>query len=173
MKKFFSFSGTISGKTFLLRTLFVLVMCIPILIATISKWTSYFISLSGFDISDPSIENQMEIQKFGDELALKIAENPDFYISDFINSFSFFWILIFLTCIVPVIWFGFANYYKRISALFYEQRNNVFFAVIAFDVISDILILKYDTGSFFLTVISPLIFVYLIASNSKIDTHEG
>ena len=115
----------------------------------------------------------MEIQKFGDELALKIAENPDFYISDFINSFSFFWILIFLTCIVPVIWFGLANYYKRISALFYEQRNNVFFTVIAFDVISDILILKYDTGSFFLTLISTLIFAFLIASNSKIESHEG
>ena len=148
-------------------------MCIPFLIATISKWTSYFMSLSQFDISDPSIENQMEIQKFGDELALKIAENPDFYLNDFMNSFSLLWILVFLVCIVPVIWFGLANYYKRISALFYEQRNNVFFAVVAFDVISDILILKYNTGSFILGTISTLIFVYLIISNSKMDSHQG
>ncbi len=148
-------------------------MCIPFLIATISKWTSYFMSLSQFDISDPSIENQMEIQKFGDELALKIAENPDFYLNDFMNSFSLLWILVFLVCIVPVIWFGLANYYKRISALFYEQRNNIFFAVVAFDVISDILILKYNTGSFILGTISTLIFVYLIISNSKMDSHQG
>ncbi len=148
-------------------------MCIPFLIATISKWTSYFMSLSQFDISDPSIENQMEIQKFGDELALKIAENPDFYLNDFMNSFSLLWILVFLICIIPVIWFGLANYYKRISALFYEQRNNVFFAVVAFDVISDILILKYNTGSFILGTISTLIFVYLIISNSKMDSHQG
>ena len=148
-------------------------MCIPFLIATISKWTSYFMSLSQFDISDPSIENQMEIQKFGDELALKIAENPDFYLNDFMNSFSLLWILVFLVCIIPVIWFGLANYYKRISALFYEQRNNVFFAVVAFDVISDILILKYNTGSFILGTISTLIFVYLIISNSKMDSHQG
>ena len=173
MKKYFSFSGTISGKTFFLRTLFIIVMCIPFLIATISKWTSYFMSLSQFDISDPSIENQMEIQKFGDELALKIAENPDFYLNDFMNSFSLLWILVFLVCIVPVIWFGLANYYKRISALFYEQRNNIFFAVVAFDVISDILILKYNTGSFILGTISTLIFVYLIISNSKMDSHQG
>lgn len=148
-------------------------MCIPFLIATISKWTSYFMSLSQFDISDPSIENQMEIQKFGDELAQKIAENPDFYLNDFMNSFSLLWILVFLVCIVPVIWFGLANYYKRISALFYEQRNNIFFAVVAFDVISDILILKYNTGSFILGTISTLIFVYLIISNSKMDSHQG
>ena len=148
-------------------------MCIPFLIATISKWTSYFMSLSQFDISDPSIENQMEIQKFGDELALKIAENPDFYLNDFMNSFSLLWILVFLVCIVPVIWFGLANYYKRISALFYEHRNNVFFAVVAFDVISDILILKYNTGSFILGTISTLIFVYLIIYNSKMDSHQG
>ncbi len=148
-------------------------MCIPFLIATISKWTSYFMSLSQFDISDPSIENQMEIQKFGDELALKIAENPDFYLNDFMNSFSLLWILVFLVCIIPVIWFGLANYYKRISALFYEQRNNIFFAVVAFDVISDILILKYNTGSFILGTISTLIFVYLIISNSKMDSHQG
>jgi hypothetical protein len=130
-------------------------------------------SLSQFDISDPSIENQMEIQKFGDELALKIAENPDFYLNDFMNSFSLLWILVFLVCIIPVIWFGLANYYKRISALFYEQRNNIFFAVVAFDVISDILILKYNTGSFILGTISTLIFVYLIISNSKMDSHQG
>jgi hypothetical protein len=130
-------------------------------------------SLSQFDISDPSIENQMEIQKFGDELALKIAENPDFYLNDFMTSFSLLWILVFLVCIIPVIWFGLANYYKRISALFYEQRNNIFFAVVAFDVISDILILKYNTGSFILGTISTLIFVYLIISNSKMDSHQG
>ena len=173
MKKYFLFSGTISGKTFFLRTLFIIVMCIPFLIATISKWTSYFMSLSQFDISDPSIENQMEIQKFGDELALKIAENPDFYLNDFMNSFSLLWILVFLVCIIPVIWFGLANYYKRISALFYEQRNNIFFAVVAFDVISDILILKYNTGSFIIGTISTLIFVYLIISNSKMVSHQG
>jgi hypothetical protein len=89
------------------------------------------------------------------------------------NSFSLLWILVFLVCIIPVIWFGLANYYKRISALFYEQRNNIFFAVVAFDVISDILILKYNTGSFILGTISTLIFVYLIISNSKMDSHQG
>ena len=34
MKKFFTFSGTISGKTFLLRTLFIIVMCIPLIIVS-------------------------------------------------------------------------------------------------------------------------------------------
>ena len=44
-------TGTISGKTFLLRTLFIIVMCIPLIIVSIAKWTTYFMSLSEFDIS--------------------------------------------------------------------------------------------------------------------------
>ena len=69
MKKFFSFAGTISGTTFFLRTLFTIVLSIPLIITLISKWTSYFTSLGNFDISDMSLENQMAIQAFGDELA--------------------------------------------------------------------------------------------------------
>ena len=103
MKKFFSFSQTISGKTFLLRTLFTVVLSFPILIALISKWTSYFMSLGNFDISDSSIENQMEIQSFGDELAQKIAENPEFYLNDFIDSFTIGWIFIFILTMTPPI----------------------------------------------------------------------
>ena len=173
MKKYFSFSSTISGKSFFLRSLFLIIMCIPLIIALFTKWTYYFIGLGDFDISNTSFENQAQIQKFGDELGMKIAENPEFYLNDFMSSFTVLWIIIFLACIIPVIWFGLVNYYKRISALFYEQRNNIFFAVVTFDVISDIIILKYNTGSFILGIISILIYVYLIVENSEIDLHNG
>ena len=79
MNKFFSFAGNISGTTFFLITLFTIVLSIPLIITLISKWTSYFTTLGNFDISDPSLENQMAIQAFGDELAQKIADNPEFY----------------------------------------------------------------------------------------------
>ena len=126
MKKYFSFSGTISGTTLLLRTLFTAVLSIPIIIALISKWTSYFVSLGNFDLSDPALENQMAIQAFGDELAQKIADNPEFYLNDFLNSFTFGWVLIFVLSVIPAIWFGLATYYKRVSALFFDQRKQVF-----------------------------------------------
>ena len=174
MKKFFSFSGTISGKIFFLRTLFVIVLTIPLIIAAISKWTAYFMSLGEFDISDPSVENQMEIQRFGDELAMKIVENPEFYLNDFLSSFSFIWILLFIVCALLPIWFGLATYYKRISALFYEQRNGVFLALVLFEVVSDYIVFNSSgVVNTLVTFLGLLIFVFLVFYSSKFETHEG
>tara|TARA_Y100000766_G_scaffold195299_1_gene167875 strand:- start:1438 stop:1962 length:525 start_codon:yes stop_codon:yes gene_type:complete len=174
MKKFFSFSDTISGKTFVLRTLFNIVLAFPILIALISKWTTYFTSLGGFDLSDPSIENQMEIQSFGDELALKMSENPEFYLNDFMNSFTFGWIFIIFLCAIPPIWFGLATYYKRVSALFYDQRKGVFASLVLFDVVSDYIVLT--SSGIINTIVSSfgvIIFAFLVFYNSKFENHEG
>ena len=174
MKKYFSFAGTISGTTLFLRTLFNIVLSIPLIIALISKWTSYFTSLGNFDISDPSIDNQMAIQAFGDELAQKIAENPEFYLNDFLNSFTFGWILIFVLSVIPAIWFGLATYYKRVSALFFDQRKQVFAALIIFDIVSDYIVLS-NSGiiSTIVSSIGILIFIFLVFSNSKFENHEG
>ena len=174
MKKFFSFSQTISGKTFFLRTLFTVVLSFPILIALISKWTSYFMSLGDFDISDPSIENQMEIQSFGDELAQKIAENPEFYLNDFMDSFTIGWIVIFILTMIPPIWFGLATYYKRVSALFYDQRKEIFTALILFEIVSDYIVLS-NSGiiTTMVSLIGLIIFAFMTFYNSKFEKHEG
>ena len=174
MKKFFSFSETISGKTFILRTLFTVVLSFPILVALISKWTSYFISLGDFDISDPSMENQMEIQSFGDELAQKMAENPEFYLNDFMDSFTIGWIVIFILTMIPPIWFGLATYYKRVSALFYNQRKEIFAALILFEIVSDYIVLS-NSGIItnVVSLIGLIIFAFLTLNNSKFEKHEG
>ena len=174
MKKFFSFSETISGKTFFLRTLFTVVLSFPILVALISKWTSYFISLGDFDISDPSMENQMEIQSFGDELAQKMAENPEFYLNDFMDSFTIGWIVIFILTMIPPIWFGLATYYKRVSALFYDQRKEIFAALILFEIVSDYIVLS-NSGIItnVVSLIGLIIFAFLTLYNSKFEKHEG
>ena len=174
MKKYFSFSGTISGTTLLLRTLFTAVLSIPIIIALISKWTSYFVSLGNFDLSDPALENQMAIQAFGDELAQKIADNPEFYLNDFLNSFTFGWVLIFVLSVIPAIWFGLATYYKRVSALFFDQRKQVFLALVLFDIVSDYIVLS--SSGIITTIVSSigiLIFIFLVFYNSKFENHEG
>ena len=174
MKKFFSFSETISGKTFILRTLFTVVLSFPILVALISKWTSYFMSLGDFDISDPSMENQMEIQSFGDELAQKMAENPEFYLNDFMDSFTIGWIVIFIFTMIPPIWFGLATYYKRVSALFYDQRKEIFAALILFEIVSDYIVLS-NSGIItnVVSLIGLIIFAFLTLNNSKFEKHEG
>ena len=174
MKKFFCFSGTISGTTFLLRILFVFLLMFPFLVAIIAKWTTYFMSLGNFDISDQSMENQMEIQSFGDELAQKISENPEFYLNDFMLSFTYGWIFIFIICFIPPVWFALATSYKRVSALFFEQRKEVFIAIILFDIVSDYIFLT-NTGiiNSILSLIGMLIFAFLIFNNSKFEKHEG
>ena len=178
MKKFFSFAGTISGTTFFLRTLFTIVLSIPLIITLISKWTSYFTSLGNFDISDPSLENQMAIQAFGDELAQKIADNPEFYLNDFLNSFTFGWILLLVLSVIlfgfVAPWFTLATYYKRVSALFFEQRKQVFLALVTFDIVSDYIVLS--NSGILTTIVSSigiLIFVFLVFNNSKFENHEG
>ena len=174
MKKFFCFSETISGKTFFLRTLFAVVLSFPILILLISKWTSYFMSLGDFDIYDSSIENQMEIQSFGDELALKIAENPEFYLNDFMDSFTIGWVFIFILTIILPIWFGLATYYKRVSALFYDQRKEIFTALVIFEIVSDYILLS-NSGiiTTIVSLIGLIIFAFLTLNNSKFEKHEG
>ena len=174
MKNFFSFAGTISGTSFIMRILFTMILSIPLIIALISKWTSYFISLGNFDISDPSLENQMAIQDFGDELAQKIADNPEFYLNDFLNSFTFGWILLFILSVIPAIWFGLATLYKRVSALFFDQRKKIFLALVLFDVVSRYIVLS--NSGILTTIVSSvgiLIFVFLVLNNSKFENHEG
>ena len=135
---------------------------------------SLFHVLGNFDVSDPSAENQMEIQRFGDELAMKIVENPEFYLNDFLSSFSFIWILLFIVSVIPPIWFGFATYYKRISALFYEQRNGVFLALVLFEVVSDYIVFNSSgVVNTLVTFLGLLIFVFLVFYSSKFETHEG
>ena len=174
MKKFFSFAGTISGSTFFLRILFTIVLSIPLIITLISKWTSYFTFLGNFDISDPSLENQMAIQAFGDELAQKIADNPEFYLNDFLNSFTFGWILLFVLSLIPAIWFGLATYYKRISSIFHSNRIKMFFFLVIVEITLDIFALYFGGISFWICYfISLIIFLFLVIYNSPIGEHNG
>ena len=74
----------------------------------------------------------------------------------------------------PAIWFGLATYYKRVSALFFEQRKQVFLALVTFDIVSDYIVLS--NSGILTTIVSSigiLIFVFLVFNNSKFENHEG
>jgi predicted membrane chloride channel (bestrophin family) len=80
---------------------------------------------------------------------------------------------------IPAIWFSIASHYKRVSALFYENRKNIFAILIGFKLISDATGLGILSSFSFLktpfSIITVLIFIFLVFKNSDIDKddHEG
>lgn len=179
MKKYFQFNGTINGTNFLLRSLFSIVLSIPLIIVMIA-----FAVIVGFELLDTAGIDISEIQEAGTfdqtELEEKIEDtfkdNPEELVSLFKNAFTPFWIISFILTLIPVIWFGLATYYKRVSALFYENRLNVFICLLIFEISSDIIVFKFDNWLDTVFMIgSILVFLYMILKDSGIqpDDHEG
>jgi hypothetical protein len=104
----------------------------------------------------------------------KIEENPDEFFESLTQSITPFWIISIVCLLLPVMWFSLAQYYKRVSALFYENRLNVFAGLIVFELIADIVAIKYDNwiGTVFI-IGSLLIFFFMVLKDSGIEEHEG
>ena len=168
MLKFFQFSETISGTTFFLRQLFSLILAIPAMIVLTSLAASYMIS--------EGIVNAGSIDESAVE---KIQENPEQFFSDLWSYMSSGWLISLFVAYLPALWFSLASAYKRISALFYENRNNLFAAYFGFGLINNAISLGIlESLSFldtFFTIISLLIFFFLVFKSSEIekDDHEG
>ncbi len=172
MLKFFQFSGTISGTTYFLRMLFTILLSIPGIILIFSFFGSYLMNEGFIDMNNPEGFDQLAFQE-------QIEANPEEFFSNLWSSFSSGWIISLIIAFLPAMWFTLASYYKRISALFYENRNNIFAIIIGFEVIADATTFGVLSSISFLSttfsVISILIFLFLIFKNSDIDKddHEG
>ena len=172
MKKFFQFSGTISGTTLFLRILFTILLSIPGIIIIISFFTNYIISEGIIDMNNPENFDQAAFQE-------SIEENPEEFFSNIYNSISGNWIIALVFSFIPAIWFSLASYYKRVSALFYENRKNVFAIYVGFELIQDETSFGILSALSFLktpfSIISLIILLFLIFKNSDIekDDHEG
>lgn len=167
MKKFFQFSGTINGTTYLLRMLFTIVLSIPALIMIFAFFGVFAIEYAEIDMQNPESFDQAAFEK-------KIEENPDEFFESLTQSITLFWIISIVCLFLPVMWFSLAQYYKRVSALFYENRLNVFAGLIVFELIADIVAINYDNwiGTVFI-IGSLLIFFFMVFKDSGIEEHEG
>ena len=68
------------------------------------------------------------------------------------------------------------TYYKRVSALFYENRLNVFFGLLVFEIAADFIVIKFDNWLNTVFMIgSLLIFLFMLIKDSGIqpEDHEG
>ena len=167
MKKFFQFSGTINGTTYFLRMLFSIVLSIPAIIIIFAFFGVFAIEYAEIDMQNPEGFDQQAFEE-------KIESNPDEFLEALKTSFTPFWIISIIISLIPVIWFGLASYYKRVSALFYDKRLNVFIGLLVFEILADIMTIKFDNwiGNLFMAA-QIIVLLFMLFKNSGIEEHEG
>ena len=175
MKKFFQFSGTINGTTYLLRLLFTILMSIPLLVISIMGLSTAVFGYLGYDLEEAATFGPQEQQEMGEKLGMAMVENPSEVMSGLISNISGGIIIAFIVFLIPVVWFYWATCYKRISALFPSTAFKVFIGFIVIEAVLDIL--PIAVGGSTLTAFSAIlglgIFIFLLSKNSTIGEHDG
>ena len=175
MKKFFQFSGTINGTTYLLRLLFTILMSIPLLVISMTGLGTAVFGYLGYDLEEAATFGPQEQQEMGEKLGMALVENPSEVMSGLISNISAGIIIGFIVFLIPVVWFYWATCYKRISALFPSTAFKVFIGFIVIEAVLDIL--PIAVGGPTITAFSALvglgIFIFLLSKNSTIGEHDG
>ena len=177
MKRFFAFNGTISGSTFILRTLFSIVLSIPFIVIVFAMLGTIVFSYMDIDLASADGMSMAESNAIGEDAGIKIAEEimkigPMAWFSQNISSF---WIIATILSLIPVIWFGLATYYKRISALFYSNRVKAFIAFFIAELTLDVIGLSSGNNTVYwvCALISLGIFGFLLFKDSPVGEHDG
>jgi uncharacterized membrane protein YhaH (DUF805 family) len=175
MKKYFQFSGTINGTTYLLRLLFTMLMSIPLLVISIMGLGTAVFGYLGYDLEEAATFGPQEQQEMGEKLGMAMVENPSEVMTGLISNISGGIIIAFIVFLIPVIWFYWATCYKRISALFPSTAFKVFIGFIVIEAILDILpiALGGSTMTAFSAIVGLGIFIFLLSKNSTIGEHDG
>ena len=175
MKKFFQFSGTINGTTYLLRLLFTILMSIPLLVISMMGLGTAVFGYLGYDLEEAATFGPQEQQEMGEKLGMAMVENPSEVMSGLISNISAGIIIAFIVFLIPVVWFYWATCYKRISALFPSTAFKVFIGFIVIEAVLDILPIAIggSTVTAFSAIVGLGIFIFLLTKNSTIGEHDG
>tara|TARA_B100000123_G_C25583244_1_gene363667 strand:- start:6 stop:533 length:528 start_codon:yes stop_codon:yes gene_type:complete len=175
MKKYFQFSGTINGTTYLLRLLFTMLMSIPLLVISMMGLGTAVFGYLGYDLEEAATFGPQEQQEMGEKLGMAMVENPSEVMSGLISNISGGIIIAFIVFLIPVVWFYWATCYKRISALFPSTAFKVFIGFIVIEAILDILPIAVggSTITAFSAIVGLGIFIFLLSKNSTIGEHDG
>ena len=175
MKKFFQFSGTINGTTYLLRLLFTILMSIPLLVISMMGLGTAVFGYLGYDLEEAATFGPQEQQEMGEKLGMAMVENPSEVMSGLISNISAGIIIAFIVFLIPVVWFYWATCYKRISALFPSTAFKVFIGFVLIEAVLDILPIAVggSTMTAFSAIVGLGIFIFLLSKNSTIGEHDG
>ena len=175
MKKYFQFSGTINGTTYLLRLLFTMLMSIPLLVISMMGLGTAVFGYLGYDLEEAATFGPQEQQEMGEKLGMAMVENPSEVMSGLISNISVGIIIAFIVFLIPVIWFYWATCFKRISALFPSTAFKVFIGFVLIEAVLDILPIAVggSTMTAFSAIVGLGIFIFLLSKNSTIGEHDG
>ena len=175
MKKYFQFSGTINGTTYLLRLLFTILMSIPLMVISVIGLGTAVFGYLGYDMEEAATFGPQEQQEMGEKLGMAMVENPSEVMSGLISNISGGIIIAFIVFFIPVVWFYWATCYKRISALFPSTAFKVFIGFIVIEAVLDILPIAVggSTITAFSAIVGLGIFIFLLSKNSTIGEHDG
>ena len=174
MKKYFQFSGTINGTTYLLR---LLLQCLCLSLSFLFPiWGELAVfGYLGYSMEDAATFGPQEQQEMGEKLGMAMVENPSEVMSGLISNISAGIIIAFIVFLIPVVWFYWATCYKRISALFPSTAFKVFIGFIVIEAVLDILPIAIggSTVTAFSAIVGLGIFIFLLSKNSTIGEHDG
>ena len=175
MKKYFQFSGTINGTTYLLRLLFTMLMSIPLLVISMIGLGTAVFEYLGYDLEEAATFGPQEQQEMGEKLGMAMVENPSEVMTGLISNISGGVIIAFIVFLIPVVWFYWATCYKRISALFPSTAFKVFIGFIVIEAVLDILPIAVGGSTIiaFSAIAGLGIFIFLLSKNSTIGEHDG
>ena len=175
MKKYFQFSGTINGTTYLLRLLFTMLMSIPLVVISLMGLGTAVFGYLGYDLEEAATFGPQEQQEMGEKLGMAMVENPSEVMTGLISNISVGIIIAFIVFLIPVVWFYWATCYKRISALFPSTAFKVFIGFIVIEAVLDILPIAVggSTITAFSAIVGLGIFIFLLSKNSTIGEHDG
>ena len=175
MKKYFQFSGTINGTTYLLRLLFTMLMSIPLVVISLMGLGTAVFGYLGYDLEEAATFGPQEQQEMGEKLGMAMVENPSEVMTGLISNISGGIIIAFIVFLIPVVWFYWATCYKRISALFPSTAFKVFIGFIVIEAVLDILPIAIggSTVTAFSAIVGLGIFIFLLSKNSTIGEHDG
>ena len=112
MKKYFQFSGTINGTTYLLRLLFTMLMSIPLVVISLTGLGTAVFGYLGYDLEEAATFGPQEQQEMGEKLGMAMVENPSEVMTGLISNISGGIIIAFIVFLIPVVWFYWATCYK-------------------------------------------------------------
>ena len=175
MKKFFQFSGTINGTTYLLRLLFTILMSIPLFFISLYGASLAVFGYLGYSMEDAATFGPQEQQEMGEKLGMAMVENPNEVMTGLISNVSGGVFIAFIVFLIPVVWVYWATCYKRISALFPSTAFKVFIGFIVIEAVLDILPIAIggSTVTAFSAIVGLGIFIFLLSKNSTIGEHDG